>query len=62
VVPTFNGELIPLLMHELSISAAQSTRRSIIKRLMVYLTKSIDQAAGLGDHATDAQRRHEIDP
>ena len=25
---------------------------------VTYLTKSIDQAAGLGDHATDAQRDH----
>jgi hypothetical protein len=30
----------------------------MIKKLMVYLTKSIHQAAGLDEHATDAQREH----
>jgi hypothetical protein len=30
----------------------------MIKKLMVYLTKNISQAAGLDDYATDAQRDH----
>ena len=51
-------KLAPLLTGELSIYAVQGICTNIIKRLMVYLTKSISQAAGLGEHATHAQRDH----
>jgi hypothetical protein len=55
---TFDKIPTPLLMDLMSISALLCICTRIIKKLMVYLTKSISQAAGLEQHATDAQRDH----
>jgi hypothetical protein len=52
------GHLHHYLTDVIPISALQAICTRIIKRLLVYLSKSIGQAAGLDERATEAQRDH----